>query len=163
MHTYTRTYIHTYIHTYIRCSNNQAEQLAVFKALEIIETIDITEHSPRTVTIFTDSRIAIDSLRTLTTTATSSKNQGRRCLLIERANRTIEFSWVKAHVGIHGNELADRLAKAAAPNRDTTIAFNRIPLSTLYSEIEKEAKGKWQKEWEGCTKAAITKQLFFQT
>ena len=41
----------------------------------------------------------------------------------------------------------------------TTIAFNRIPLSTLYSEID-EAKGKWQKEWEGCTKGAITKQFF---
>jgi len=29
----------------------------------------------------------------------------------------------------------------------------------LYSEIE-EAKGKWQKEWEDCMKAAITKQFF---
>jgi hypothetical protein len=67
--------------------------------------------------------------------------------------------WVKAHVGIYGYELADQLAKAAARNRDTTIAFNRIPLSTLYSEIE-EAKGKWQKEWEDCTKVAITKQFF---
>jgi ribonuclease HI len=55
---------------------------------------------------------------------------------LERANRTIEFSWVKAHVGICGNELADQLAKAAAGNRDTTIAFNRIPLSMLYNEIE---------------------------
>jgi len=30
----------------------------------------------------------------------------------------------------------------------------------LYSEIEKEATQKWQKEWENCTKAAITKQFF---
>ena len=79
---------------------------------------------------------------------------------MERSNWAIEFSWVKAHVGIYGNELADQLAKDAARNRDTTIAFNRFPLITLYSEIEEEAKEKWQKEWKDCTKAAITKQFF---
>jgi ribonuclease HI len=46
-----------------KCSNNQAEQLAIFKALEVIKTIEITENSPRTATIFTDSRISIDSLQ----------------------------------------------------------------------------------------------------
>jgi len=30
----------------------------------------------------------------------------------------------------------------------------------LYSEIEEEATQKWQKEWENCKKAAITKQFF---
>jgi ribonuclease HI len=45
-----------------RCSNNQAEQLAIAKALEIIREIDIAEISPRTVGIFTDSRITIDLL-----------------------------------------------------------------------------------------------------
>ena len=81
---------------------------------------------------------------------------------LERANWTIEFSWVKVHVGIYGNELADRLAKGAVRNRDTTIAFNRIPTSALYSETEEEeeAKDKWQKEWKDCTKAAITKEFF---
>jgi hypothetical protein len=79
---------------------------------------------------------------------------------LERANWTIEFSWVKAHVGIYGNELADQQGKAAPRNRNTTIAFNRIPLSRLHSEIEEEAKEKWQKEWKECTKAAITKQFF---
>ena len=79
---------------------------------------------------------------------------------MERTNWTTEVSWAKDHVGIHGNELADQLPKAAARNRDTTISFNRIPKSTLYSEIEEEATYKWQKEWENCTKAAITKQFF---
>jgi hypothetical protein len=79
---------------------------------------------------------------------------------LERTNWTIEFSWVKAHVGIYGNELADQLAKAAARNRDTAISFNRIPKSTLRCEIEEEATQKWQKEWEYCAKAAITKQFF---
>jgi ribonuclease HI len=41
-----------------KCSNNQAEQLAIFKAHEVIETTEINENSPRTATIFTDSRIS---------------------------------------------------------------------------------------------------------
>jgi ribonuclease HI len=44
-----------------RCSINQAEQLAIAKALEIID--EFAENSPRTIGIFTDSRITIDSLK----------------------------------------------------------------------------------------------------
>ena len=58
---------------------------------------------------------------------------------MQRTNWTVEFSWVKAHVGIYGNELADQLAKATACDRDTIVSFKRIPKSTLYSEIEEEA------------------------
>jgi ribonuclease HI len=46
-----------------KCSNNQAEQLAIAKALEVIDAIDIAENSPCTIGIFTDSRITIDSLK----------------------------------------------------------------------------------------------------
>jgi len=84
----------------------------------------------------------------------------KRISSLERTNWTIEFSSVKAHVGIYRNELADQLAKAAECNRDTAVCFNKIPKSTLYSEIEEEATQKWQKEWEICTKSAITKQFF---
>jgi len=78
---------------------------------------------------------------------------------LERENWTIEFSWVKAHIGIFGNELADQLAKAAANDNEAQITFNRIPISTLLSKLE-EAKLKWQKEWEDGTNAAITKAFF---
>jgi ribonuclease HI len=42
-----------------RCNNNQAEQLAITKALEAIVKIDIAEGTPRTATILTDSRVSI--------------------------------------------------------------------------------------------------------
>jgi ribonuclease HI len=48
-----------------KCSNNQAEQLAILKALEAIEILDITENGPRTAATFTDSRITIDSLKNI--------------------------------------------------------------------------------------------------
>jgi hypothetical protein len=71
----------------------------------------------------------------------------------------IEFSWIKAHAGNFGNELADRLAKDAASNKELPVDFDRIPKTTLHSELE-EAILKWQEEWEQCNKAAVTKQFF---
>jgi len=79
---------------------------------------------------------------------------------LEQANWNIELSWVKAHVGIVGNELADRISKAAASDSDAKIVFNRLPMSTVISKIKEETKLKWQKEWEDCTKAGITKEFF---
>ena len=40
-----------------RCSNNQAEQLAIAKVLEIIDAIDIAENSSRTIGIQGVSRL----------------------------------------------------------------------------------------------------------
>jgi hypothetical protein len=65
----------------------------------------------------------------------------------------------RTHTHTHIHELADKLAKDVACNKDTTVSVNRIPKCTLYNEIE-EATQKWQKEWENCIKAAITKQYF---
>jgi len=137
-----------------RCSNNQAEQLAIAKALEAIGKIDITEDTPRTATIFTDSRISIDAIRNTRNHSHLIEEIRKKMTSLERANWNIELSWIKAHVGIVGNELADRLAKAAE------IVFIRLPMSTLTSKIEEETKLKWQKDWEECTKAGITKEFF---
>jgi hypothetical protein len=79
---------------------------------------------------------------------------------LDRANWTIGISWLKAHIGIYGNETADQLAKAATRNSDTAVSYNRIPTSTLYSELKEVVKGKWQTEWDKCSKVAITKEFF---
>lgn len=127
--------------------------------IEVIESIKNTHNSSRIATIFTDSRISIDSLKNANNHSYLVEESRKKISTLERANWTIELSWVKTHVGLNRNELADRLAKAVARNSDTEIAFNRIPPNTLYREIE-EAIRKWQKEWEDCKKAATTKQFF---
>ena len=45
------------------CTKNQAEQLAIIKALEAIGSIDTTTTSQRTATTFTDSMITLESIR----------------------------------------------------------------------------------------------------
>jgi len=46
-----------------KCSNNQAEQLAILKALETIEMQNVNNNEHRTVVIHTDSKISLDSIR----------------------------------------------------------------------------------------------------
>jgi hypothetical protein len=80
--------------------------------------------------------------------------------ILERREWKIMFSWVKAHAGNYGNELADRLAKDAARNDGTNNTYSRSPKSTLYYETSEETKQKWQDEWTTCKKAAARKQYF---
>jgi len=79
---------------------------------------------------------------------------------LERSNWIVAFALVKAHAGILGNELADQLAKTAARVKDKTTSYSRIPLSTLFRELEEESKLKWQQNWEESPKAAQTKQFY---
>ena len=72
-------------------------------------------------------------------------------------------TYTEAHAGNFGNELADRLAKEAASNKDMPVVFDRLPKTTLYSDLEEEATLKWQEEWERCNKAAVTKVFFNRT
>jgi ribonuclease HI len=85
-----------------RCSNNQAEQIAIVKTLQAIETIKINKNIPRTI-IHTDSRITLDSLKNKKNrnrlvedirkkTTTLEKNLDHRMHLDKGTRRTLEMS-----------------------------------------------------------------------
>jgi len=99
-----------------RCTNKQAEQLAIVQALAVIETQQVKQNEHGTAVIYTDSRITLDSIR-------SAKNHNhfveeirKRAVTLYKENWTTEFKWVKAHAGIYGNEIADHLVKETTQN-----------------------------------------------
>jgi ribonuclease HI len=143
-----------------RCSNNQAKQLAILKVLVTIESMNNLSINPRTVTIFTNSRVSLDSLHNHNNHAHLAEEIRKNVTSMVRAKWKIKFSWVKAHAGIYGNEMADRLTKEAAQSNGTNYGYSRIPISAIYRESAEEAIQKWQEEWTKISKAKATKQYF---
>jgi len=141
-----------------QCSNNQAEQLAILKALEYIQTLK--EEKQKTALIHTDSKITLQLLL----------NRKRHTHLIDIIKRTvlelecldwkIDFTWIKAHAGHEGNETADQLAKEAAGNKNLEESYNKIPKSSITRVLQAKSTKQWQTEWESTIKGPTTRSFF---
>jgi hypothetical protein len=66
---------------------------------------------------------------------------------------TIHFGWAKAHVGIEGEE-------AAQEENDRNIVYNRVPATTVATEINKQVIKQWQSEWNSAEKGALCRSFF---
>lgn len=143
-----------------RCSNNQAEQLAILKALEKIADIHNVSNNDKMVAIYTDSKITLDSIKDSRNYNTLIENIKRRLILMKNDNWLVHFKWVKAHVGIVGNEQADRLAKKAAQDPHSEVIYRKYPKTSVISEVKERSLVKWQTRWESSNKGLVTKAFF---
>jgi ribonuclease HI len=141
-----------------RCSNNQAEQLAIVKALETIGKTHINDNISRTVTVHTESTITLQSLKNTKNRNYLIEEIRKKAIVFEKCNWTIIFTWIKAHAGNYGNELADKLVKEAA--RNDNISFNRIPKSEIDQQVREQSIAMWQIQWDRTTQGLTTKQFF---
>jgi ribonuclease HI len=91
------------------CSNNQAEKIAILKALYQLPKLD--DPTNRIVAIFTDSKVTLDSLKNYSMHSSLIEEIKYKLRHLSSLNWIIHFKWVKAHIGIEGNEATDKLAK----------------------------------------------------
>jgi ribonuclease HI len=141
-----------------RCSNNQAEQITIIRALEAIETTKISSNFPRTIMIHTDSRITLESLRNMKNRTHLLEEIRKKTIELERENWKIESLWIKAHAGHYRNELANKLTKEATGNHD--VCYNKIPKSKLEHQEREKSIEKWQQQLNNFTKGTVTKEFF---
>jgi hypothetical protein len=73
---------------------------------------------------------------------------------------TLHLRWVKAHVGIHGNEMADLLAKRGTTLGTGPIEDLPIPAVNLKNTIKTHLYQKWKTMWKNHTKFRQTKLWF---
>jgi ribonuclease HI len=80
------------------CSNNQAEQIAILKSLELLPTLK--DLNTRMVAIFTDSKVTLASLKNSSIHSFLTEEIRNMVGHLTMLNWTIHFGWVKAHTGI---------------------------------------------------------------
>lgn len=142
-----------------KCSNNQAEQLAILKVLQELRHYSNTPKEEKTAVIYSDSRVTLATLKNNCKHNAIAEETLNTLRSLERQQWKIHFSWVKAHVGIVGNELADKLAKLAAQDEDLPTSYNKVPKSTIKTEIQDTGYQLWQDRWNATDKGALTKSF----
>ena len=126
------------------------------KALEKMEELQDIQ---RTAVIHTDSRITLDSLKNSKNYNYLIEGISQKIRILQSRNWYIDFGWVKAHAGIHGNEFADRLAKQAA-RIQKAVSYSKVPTTMIKHKLRKESIKKWESEWQQTTKGINTRQYF---
>jgi ribonuclease HI len=106
------------------------------------------ENTERTVLISTDSQITLESLKNRKNHTYLIEKIRTKVIEMEMQNWKIDFNWIKAHAGHHGNELADQLAKEVAASREINKCYKRIPKSAVLRELSEHSVTKWQGEWD---------------
>ena len=65
---------------------------------------------------------------------------------LSNIGKEVKFCWVPAHVGVAGNEEADRLAGEAATS-NANADRSMVPHKDYYPEIRTKLYNGWQREW----------------
>ena len=121
-----------------------AELHAILKAVKEILLSD-----ERMFVIYCDSKSVLMSLQHFNPVHPLVQEILEWHCLAKSRDRSIEFCWVPAHVGVLGNERADQLAKLAISNPQPS----RIPIPhrDLFPSIKRKVRELWQNQWESLT------------
>ena len=129
-----------------RCSNYRAELHALTTAaLHLSER----EEKGKNIVFLTDSKSALQALSAGPSDSSTRQLSDNICRLSEHNNVTLQ--WIPAHVGIRGNEAADKLAKRA-----TRLTQPQPP--TSYREAKTLLKNSFRSKWKIQNGGYSTKQ-----
>ncbi|XP_076069690.1 uncharacterized protein LOC143041563 [Oratosquilla oratoria] len=124
-----------------------AELLAIREALREIIALP---HPPPRVTILTDSRSSLEVLLSGYCVSRPELSEEILRLSTETAKlgTNLLFQWVPAHVGLEGNEKADKAAKRGALGQEDTAMLIPPSSGDTYKKINAAAWELWREEYE---------------
>ena len=134
----------------------QAEVTGIRKSAEMLINKQMEK---QTITFFSDSQASLAALNKLTVKSDTVDRCINSLNDLGKKNR-IHLRWVKAHVGIHGNEVADFLAKKGSSLGDGPTDELLTPHTKQKCGIKDYFHNKWSKAWHSYGEARQTKIWF---
>jgi ribonuclease HI len=106
------------------------------------------------VNIYSDSQSAIDAILNIKSNSKAIHQCWEKLKQLDKTHQW-SLSWVKAHVGLKGNELADKLAKKGTRFRQVS----KLPIAPIFTikEIVKFTMANWDTYWNGRVDCRQTK------
>ena len=128
----------------------QAELIAI----QAVAT-HLTEHEDiqgKYVKFFSDSQAALQALKANHCSAQTTKDTHDALNKLGQDTKSVRLTWIKAHTGLDGNELADEYAKLG-----TTDTTKQLEMNTTYKEIRlathEYVYHKWREKWKAIKNA----------
>ena len=114
--------------------------------------------------LHTDATIYSDSLSSIKAIENASNTNPIVTSIQEHLNTLmrrhfIKLVWVRAHIGVTGNEEADAAAKSAS-KQHTQYAYNNFPLSLAKRIIRERIWNEWASEYENAIQGSVTRGWF---
>ena len=106
---------------------------------------NISSANVKSVTIFSDSRSALDAINQFSPKNHLVRNIQQKIHQIITSGCKIEICWIPAHIGIKGNEEADQAAKEAS---SLNITVKEIPIGDWISSAKPLIFQDWQTKWD---------------
>ena len=135
----------------------QAELIAITEAANYIsnEYLD----SRKYIKIFSDSQAALMAIKNGTCKSNTVKAAHEALNNAASLHKKLRVVWIKAHIGLDGNELADEYAKMGTIDTTTHIRTNTTSAETkkLISEF---LYHKWREKWRALKKCRMTKIFY---
>lgn len=122
------------------CSVFQAELTAIDAALDTVGQFD---HD--CTKIFSDSLSGLLAICNPATTTSLALHIHKRIVSLNASGHRVQLNWIKAHIGLQGNEYADSLANAARVSGE--LGFVPLPFSLIRKKITKKVKTKLNDEY----------------
>ena len=146
------------------CTVYQAEMYALYQAVLWITKKSNGRHGRHqgrphlVVTIYSDSRSSLEALQDRSHNSPLGVAIHKMLAVLSSDGHKVNFAWVKAHVGIDGNEAADAAAKDAT-TKHSAMAYTAFPISYAKRCIKTVTLETWRQEYSEAVTGSTTRSF----